>query len=84
MRHLGKIVIFKKSGYVCGGLGMVRGPQQSIIKPSPPGSEPHSLESSTVQGGRRTSAQLVVTAMNEPMFTSWRIMSSYIYLPLTE
>ena len=78
-------VIWKQSGYTCGGLGVVREPQQSIIKPSPPGLEPHSLESSTVQGGHRTSAQPAVTAMNEPMFTFWRIiMSIYIYLPLTE
>lgn len=36
-------VIWKQSGYTCGGLGMVREPQQSIIRPSPPGLEPHSL-----------------------------------------
>ena len=50
-------------------------PEESAIKRSPPGLEPRSLESSTVPGRHRTSAQPVVTAMNECMFASWRIIN---------
>lgn len=60
---------------------MVKDPEESTIKRSPPGLEPHSLEPSAVLGRHRTSAQPAVTAMNECVFASWRIINIKLHTP---